>query len=284
MIFRVMTEQDIPAGLHLNTLAGWNQTTADWCRFLDNSPRGCFVMEHDGNVVGTVATITYEHRFAWIGMVLVDPEFRKQGIGTKLLEHAIDYLDQSRLQTMKLDATPLGKPLYEKLGFVTEYEIERWVLKRQPSSASTECRSDVVGSNPAQLKQVLALDRELFGADRTFLLRSLHDQASEFSMVLWESGGAQAYSFGRHGRFADHLGPWMAADRTAAEKIIRAFLAESRGETIIVDCLKSNSSSVELLKVCGFTLSRPLTRMFRGTNQYAGKPDQFCAILGPEFG
>ena len=66
-----MTEQDIPAGLRLNTIAGWNQTSTDWRRFLQNSPNGCFVMEHDAKVVGTATTISYENRFAWIGMVLV---------------------------------------------------------------------------------------------------------------------------------------------------------------------------------------------------------------------
>jgi len=64
--------------LRLNTLSGWNQTSADWERFLITSPRGCFVMEDSNNVVGTAATICYENRFAWIGMVLVDPEYRKQ--------------------------------------------------------------------------------------------------------------------------------------------------------------------------------------------------------------
>src|SRR6267154_4381650 len=137
MRIRVMTKQDIPAGLRLNTLSGWNQTSADWERFLASSPQGCFVMEDSNNVVGTAATICYENRFAWIGMVLVDPQYRKQGIGTQLLNKTIEHLDHANISTIKLDATPLGKPLYAKLGFVNEFEIERWVLKRPPGTIST---------------------------------------------------------------------------------------------------------------------------------------------------
>ena len=81
-------------------------------------------------VVGTAATISYNGGFAWIGMVLVDPEWRGKGIGTRLLEKAIEYLDGCGVPTMKLDATPQGQPLYEKLGFVCEFEIERWHLRR----------------------------------------------------------------------------------------------------------------------------------------------------------
>jgi GNAT superfamily N-acetyltransferase len=282
MRIRVMTEKDVPAGLRLNTLAGWNQTTADWDCFLKQSPAGCFVMECKAKIVGTATTITYENRFAWVGMVLVDPEYRKQGIGTQLLKKAIDYLEQSRVLTMKLDATPLGKPLYTKLGFVSEYEIERWVLKRPPtdtiSSASVRLTS-------VQLDQICKLDRELFGADRSFLLRSLHEQSPELAMAVWQDGKPdESYCFGRRGLFADHLGPWMARSRGAADRLLNEFLAQSSRDTLIVDCLKSNSPALQLLSACGFTPARPLTRMVRGPNTYPGQPNLLCSILGPEFG
>src|SRR5947208_12550472 len=132
---RLMTEADIPAGMRLKELAGWNQTPSDWERFLRASPAGCFVAELDGRVCGTATTIVYEGRFAWIGMVLVDPEYRSRGIGTRLLGQAIEHLDAARVPTLKLDATPQGRPIYAKLGFVSEYEVERWALERRPDLA-----------------------------------------------------------------------------------------------------------------------------------------------------
>jgi len=280
----MMMEQDVPGGLRLNTLSGWNQTAADWRRFLENSPRACFVMEHDGKVVGTAATLRYESRFAWIGMVLVDPEYRKQGIGTDLLKKAIDHLDSSGIATMKLDATPQGKPIYTRLGFVEEYEIERWILKREPGATSTAPASTHAALSEMEREQIFSADKEFFGADRSFLLRALCDEAPESATAVWEDGLPQSYAFGRRGLFADHLGPWMARNREAAEKILRGFLAQSSRETLIVDCMKSNCVSVELLGASGFVPSRPLTRMVRGPNAYPGKPDVLCAILGPEFG
>ena len=284
MHLRNMTEQDVPGGLRLNTLTGWNQTAADWRRFLQNSPRGCFVMEHGGNVVGTATTMDYDSRFAWIGMVLVDPEHRKRGIGTALLKKTIEYLDSSQIATMKLDATPQGKPIYTKLGFVEEYEIERWILKRPPRQISKTPNSTGVRLSEMQRERVFRLDKELFGADRSFLLRVLCEEAPQFTTAVWEEELLQAYAFGRRGLFADHLGPWMARTYAAAEKILEGFLAKSSRETLIVDCMKSNSTAVELLRGCGFAPSRPLMRMVRGPNVYPGRPDSFCAILGPEFG
>jgi GNAT superfamily N-acetyltransferase len=283
MVIRNMTESDLPSALRLKTMAGWNQTVADWKRFMDASPTGCFVAEVDGEVRGTVTTISFEHRFAWVGMVLVDPEYRSKGIGTSLLHKAIGHLDDAKVPTVKLDATPQGKPLYEKLGFVAEYDIERWSLQRpagksSPGHPRTESASTEL---PASLFQ---MDRESFGAGRADLLKSLHRDAPDFTLEVRTNEGLQGYAFGRRGSFADHLGPWIAKDADTARTLLQSFLVRSIRETVIADCLKNNAIAVDLLKCSGFVYARPLTRMYRGPNDYPGRPESVCAIMGPEFG
>src|SRR5687767_7229039 len=126
MHLRVMHHDDIPAGLRLCRLADWNQIAADWRFFLASSPRGCRVAVDDmGDVVGTVATIAYGSAFSWIGMVLVDPEHRRAGIGTRLLHEALALLGDET--TARLDATPAGRHVYVPLGFCDEYELQRMV-------------------------------------------------------------------------------------------------------------------------------------------------------------
>lgn len=284
MQLRAMTKQDVPVGLRLKDLAGWNQTASDWNRFLDASPEGCFVAEENGVVCGTATTICYENRFAWIGMVLVDPEHRKCGVGTQLLKKTIEYLDQQKIPTMKLDATPQGRPLYEKLGFVNEYEIERWVLKRSPGTPTRTARSAFAPLTEAELELIFGMDQRAFGADRSFLLRSLHDETPQFAISDWTNAVLQGYAFGRRGSFADHMGPWMATAKNSAERLLEEFLTRSSRATLVVDCLKANAAAGELLRAHAFVFSRNLTRMYRGPNAYAGNPASLCAIVGPEFG
>jgi hypothetical protein len=93
-----------------------------------------------------------------------------------------------------------------------------------------------------------------------------------------------AYSLGRRGTRADHLGPWMAQDESAGREILDEFLLCSGRETIFVDCMKSNPFAEALLRSHHFKFARPLTRMVRGSNVNPGRPDLLCAILGPEFG
>lgn len=285
MYLRTMTRLDIPSGMRLKEIAGWNQTAQDWERFLTASPDGCFVAELDGEVCGTAATISYEERFAWVGMVLVDPEFRGRGVGTKLLARAIEHLDAGKISTVKLDATPLGKPLYEKLGFVSEYEIERWILRTSSASSTKTHRSRPPGLlSPDSLDSIFELDRDIFGADRSSLLESLHQEVPHFTFAVRNANIVEGYGFGRRGCYADHLGPWMATDAQVARQLLEAFLANCGRDTIVVDCLKSNTMARSLLQSFGFTYSRPLTRMYRGTNLHPGRAERLCAILGPEFG
>ena len=167
---------------------------------------------------------------------------------------------------MKLDATPLGKPLYQKLGFVSEYEIERWMLKRPMDEKAAQDKA-------VEIEDVLRLDREIFGADRTQLLRSLAEEAPEFTLAPRRDTGIAGYTFGRRGALADQLGPWMADSEDVAAELLNEFLRRSGRELLFVDCMLNNPWSAPLVKERGFEFSRPLTRMFRGTNEYPGRPE-----------
>lgn len=272
-----MTTEDIPEAMRLKDATGWNQTAADWARFLSATPEGCFVAEYHGNVIGTSATIIYEERFGWIGMVIVAEQYRGQGIGTSLLEHAIRFLDSQGVPTMKLDATPQGRPLYEKFGFINEYDIERWMLNRTVKEKAVE-------NGPVAIEEILRIDRDIFGANRSSLLCSLAQEAPHLTLLDQQEGKNTGYSFGRLGSRADQMGPWVARGEDVAERLLNLFLIRSSRELIFIDCLRLNPWAVPLVKAHGFELSRSLTRMFRGTNRYAGQLELLCASLGPEFG
>ena len=106
-----MTPAELDFADSLRALAGWNQTRNDWQRLLAHEPRGCFVAEWNGALAGTATTTCYGTDLAWIGMVLVHPDYRRRGIGTALLQQCLDYLSGRGVRCIKLDATPLGRPV-----------------------------------------------------------------------------------------------------------------------------------------------------------------------------
>ena len=105
-----MEARDIAAGVRLVEAANWNQTAREWELFLEFSPKGCFVAETAGEVVGTVTTLNYGP-FAWISMVLVDPGQRGKGIGRGLMQAALECLAETVWRAQR-DAQPPDAAAY----------------------------------------------------------------------------------------------------------------------------------------------------------------------------
>ncbi len=279
--FRDMTPADIAAGLELCRAARWNQTGRDWELLLRLSPEGCRVALMDERVVGTVATARYEDRFAWIGMVLVDPAERGQGIGAQLMAEALDVLKD--MPSIRLDATPAGHAVYQRLDFVDEYRLSR--METVVSSQGLMLRS-----NPARpmtkddLPAVAVFDREVFGADRRLTLVWMFDGAPEYAWVIEERGQIIGYTFGRRGFNFEHLGPVVAHDQQTARLLVSACLNHQSGKPFIIDASHHDADWRAWLESIGFREQRPFIRMFYRDNPYPGLPPKQFGILGPEFG
>ena len=55
---------------------------------------------------------------AYITSVFVEPEYRRQGIASEMLRRIVARAQAYGCVNIMLTATDMGKPLYEKLGFI----------------------------------------------------------------------------------------------------------------------------------------------------------------------
>jgi GNAT superfamily N-acetyltransferase len=281
--FREMSTGDIEAGLRLCRASHWNQTARDWELFLRISLHGCRVAVKDGQVVGTVTTVRYEDRFSWIGMVLVDPAERGQGIGSLLMSEAMDILND--IPSIRLDATPAGHKVYEKLQFRDEYGLSRMETMVSRERFATE-------DNPARpmskkdLSSVAGFDRAVFGADRSVIIEWIFEGAPEYAWVVDErdTGEIAGFTFGRHGFNFEHLGPVIAKGPHIARQLVAACLEQQVGRRFILDVSHFEPDWLSWLERAGFREQRPFIRMFYRDNPFPGVPSKQFGILGPEFG
>lgn len=276
---RLLSESDIPAAMKLKEAAGWNQTEDDWRRLISLEPDGCFAAIRNHELVGTTTTTTYKDQLAWIGMVLVDPQNRRQGIASRLMETALDYL-RNKVATVKLDATAQGKPVYERLGFEVESLVERWVGTLKGSS--TVWNDGML--NADTLYGLLDLDRRAFNADRSTLIQSLIND-SNFLPVLKKSadGKLSGYALARPGTRANYLGPVCATQASDVESLIDEMLRRMGAGRVYIDFNSECSTPVSVLSDRGFVKERDLIRMTSG--ECGTKTSPFVvAIAGPEVG
>jgi len=273
---RVLSKSDLDFAHDLSRLAGWNQTRRDWERFLSLGKEGCFLAGEDGRPAGTATTTCYGGELAWIGMVLVHPDFRRRGIGTDLLRRALSYLEEEKgIACVRLDATPEGRPLYEGLGFSAEWDLSRWVLEGSREVKVPE-RSVPLAFSP----EALALDRLVFGADRSELLCSL--LTGSFAGTQLADG---SFGFVREGERASYLGPVTAASTVSGLEIAEMLVRRCSGNRpVFWDLPDENIPARELAASLGFRPLRRLTRMRRGDGRSTSDPLRLFGLAEPGLG
>jgi GNAT superfamily N-acetyltransferase len=203
MHIRLLTAADIPFALGLCAQNRWNQLAGDWQRQLDLEPAGCFLAEVNGQSAGTACYCIFGS-VAWINLVLVDRAQRSRGIGTALLGHVVQALDERGVASIRLDATPLGRPVYARLGFTGEFTLARFtgVLPAAGLPAA-----GVEPLSAADLPDVFRLDEAVTGTRREKLLRHLYDsepgRMRKFAPAAGLEGFCLAPMPGRSGRCWD---------------------------------------------------------------------------------
>jgi len=292
-----LTFADLDEAFRLSTAVGWNQRLDDWRMLLQLAPAAAFAAVSDAravSIVGTAIGIDYG-AFAWIAMMLVDPAYRGRGVGQRLLEAAMDALP-SHLP-IRLDATPLGRPLYRRYGFEDEAPLTRHVIDdaRLAEKCAARTRTAPRAVRPladADLAIVVEQDRQTFGGTRGAVLDWAFRGAPQYAYTVPSDNterGLIHYCLGRRGRLFDQIGPVVAGDDDAARALICAALGAAGNRRIAVDAFDSRLAFAAALRAHGFVVQRPLVRMCRRTDSracaIAGGRDNICefAILGPEF-
>jgi GNAT superfamily N-acetyltransferase len=264
-MIRRMTRADIPGAMRLKEAAGWNQTEQDWQHLLALEPEGCWVFEASrppagpGTIAGSTTVVCFGKDLAWVGMVLVLPEFRGQGIARLLMEQALRFTAERKIQRVALDATDFGKPLYRKLGFEDEALIERWEGLAPPANPDGRTREAEASADPTpDVAWMARLDRSVFGADRRALLELLVSAAPQDCFTA-----PQGYLLARPGSKTYFLGPCAAENPGIARMLVQDLLQKHAGRRFCWDLPAGNHAAVEIALSLGFQRARTLTRMSR---------------------
>lgn len=270
---RTLTESDLPVALRLSTQSGWNQTFTHWRRLLALWPDSCLVGCDNGDVIAT-ATLAYFGPVGWVGMVLVDEARRGGGVGKAMFAAVLDLASKLSVTTLGLDATDMGRPLYQKLGFVDQCGIDRWVCSAptqpQISDDSPSAPSSHATLTPLRTSDwhaIDTLDQAAVHVDRRALLRQLSTEPQTIALALRDTTNQlTGFGFLQEGRLAHHLGPVIAPDVSSAMQLVRALrdacLASREPRPIIIDVLRQPDRELAL-SAAGFTVQRRLSRMSR---------------------
>ena len=254
---KVMQQSDIPFVVSLTKAEGWGHSETDIGRLLSLSPEGCFVAWDGDERIGTITSTRYD-AFAFVAVLIVRNEHREQGIGGKLLEHAIDYLHSQGVRTIELDGVLKAAPLYRRLGFHDKYLSLRFhgsaVDHGEPCERYDQSLRD----------EILTFDRDKVGLHRGAVIDRLLSEFDGSTYVLREDD-LRAYAILRQ-RKDDSLalGPLVGKTPADAIQLLKAVLSLYLGRKLRIGVPELQEEIVEFLRESGFEQSDPSLRMYLG--------------------
>jgi ribosomal protein S18 acetylase RimI-like enzyme len=258
---RTMQTADIPFAIRLSEQEDWGLTRNDLQRILRLNPLGSFVAYEGSKRLGITTTASYGKHVAWVGHVIVDKRHRGKHIGHRMVEHAVTYLEKTKIQYVALYFFNQHVKFYENLGFVKDRPFLR--MKRKASNIRY-MKSQSLNSRKLTFGQLLSADRRAFGADRSRLLRLLIAERNVSYISFRRNPDSRAYLIVKRFHNMSELGPWVCIKTTKDELrgMLTAALTKTARKPVEVSCLRNNSRALDLLKSHGFNTVMEGYRMY----------------------
>ena len=184
-VFEIRTfgQEEAPAMTAISADVGWNQPEAEIREIIARSGKYLFGAFCGGKLVGTAAAYPYpDGKFAYVNEVIVSSALRKRGAATQLLKKLLP-LALADYPVLRLCATALGRPIYEKFGFKPF-----GTLSFGEFSGTGAADAGISPFAEADLAAAVELDAANFGSRRPEVLAKLLDAAPDAAWKLVRGG------------------------------------------------------------------------------------------------
>lgn len=208
-----------------------------------------------------------------VGNVIVRADYRRHGLGRKIMEATITWMRGRGVTEAYLDATTDGRPLYRRLGF-TDVDLSWYAQAEIGDLALEPLRALADGEvatfrDRAELSRMMALDHQAFGGERMGLLREIMSMPHHWLYAVDETDGEpQGYALVRllePPYRGIRIGPWVAATPSVAAALLTAILREklwrslpdlahARDLQIVISVPGTNKDALALLTAAGCAL------------------------------
>jgi ribosomal protein S18 acetylase RimI-like enzyme len=273
---RQITSSDLEFAASLTAIEGWaTEQLEDFAGFLRYDPGGCLFAEEDSVPIGICVGTPYKTS-GFLGELIVVEAARGRGVGSKLMQHTIDYLHGRGIENILLDGVPAAVPLYERFGF-------RKVCRSLRFSGQVEGQAHTSCVRPMRsddLAALCALDCAAFGEDRSFFLERRFALYPDLSKVLVVDGEIVGFVMGRRRQDIIGVGPWFvdpAFDNPGV--LLQSVAAQAQTLELSLGVLKTNTRAVKTIKSLGLVeRPDPPWRMVSGNSAQLGAADALYAV------
>jgi len=256
-----MRPEDFRFATELANTMNWNMAPEDFEFNASFEPEGCLVALDGSQRVGIATCISFDS-VGWFGNLIVDERYRKKGVGSLLVKHAINYLQGKGAKTIGLYAYPNLTRFYGNLGFKMDEDF--YLLSIESLGAVVaECLPKVGEKNIAAIER---FDQNFFGGNRAKLLESIILEKGNLSNCCLENDEVTGYLTATVYEKMAWLGPLVCKDGkyAVAASLVKAVLSKLTGLSVYTVVPKKETALARLFFKAGFREEFSVKRMFFG--------------------
>ncbi|HET7900597.1 MAG TPA: GNAT family N-acetyltransferase [Candidatus Nanopelagicales bacterium] len=281
---RPLTRDELDVVLSWCVDAGWNPGLHDADALWAADPDALWGVEVDGVLVGAGSTVRRGSRAGGVGLLVVDPAHRRQGIGSMTFPFLVDGA-LSRLEPgagIALDCPEAHQDFCERFGFVPIRRIARSTTTVQPGR-----RGPYAGQLRALAQlpfdKLVAYDAQFAGGERPEWLRAWMTPRDGLGIGAYEAGRFLGIGVIRRARDGHRIGPFYAESREVAEDLYSALTHTVVGQRISLDVPLEDTDVVAFATSKGFTVASEVVHMQLGEVD-GGAREHVYGEASPQYG
>lgn len=181
---RPMTAADVDAAVELARAYGFRDRRRFWNFVLRVGTCQPTVGVVDGRVVAS-GLATANGKVGWLGGIVVEAEMRGRGYGRAITETLMRQLGAAGCETLSLEPTDAGRPMYERMGFRLATHYHQLQADHIDEAPVPPAGTSVRELEPADIPDICELDHRATAEDRSTSLTAL---AESGGWVLRDQG------------------------------------------------------------------------------------------------
>lgn len=253
--FRTAERDELETMLSWAKSEGWNPGADDADLFFAADPGGFHVATLDERVIGTMSLVRYGNENGFLGLFIVQPDFRGRGYGRALWDSV---LATQSLDSIGLDGVVAQQANYAESGFVFSHRNLRFVVEGLPFETEPQEEEPVSREILDALKASYPVPRN--GFNKLWWAHPRHVRA-----VKRRDGRVAGLGVARRCAAGWKIGPLIAQDELSADHVFRRLAAAAQGQQVVLDVPEPNAAAIRLAERYGMKVVFETARMVRGT-------------------
>jgi GNAT superfamily N-acetyltransferase len=276
--YRRMTANDLPAAHKLSLSVLWPHRLEDW-KFILELGEG-IVAEDESGVIGTVMCWIHGPDYASLGMMIVSPDYQRQGIARELVSRILKQVGD---RTVLLHATASGVKFCENFGFTQT----GWVHQHQGSVFRTPFVPLGAGERIRPISQrdeaaLADMASRSTGMPRATVIKHMLTVADVVAIDRY--GELIAFAALRKFGLGYVIGPVVAPDAERAKALIAHWAGTHAGSFVRVDVPGSSGLSPWLIEMGLIQVEATVHAMARGEPPRSDQSITRFALLSQSLG